>query len=36
MFLLESVEVFKRRYGHSYISSEKTIIFNDHGFYIIT
>lgn len=35
-FLLESIKVFKRRYGHSYTSGEKTIIFNDCSFYIVT
>lgn len=34
-FLLESIEVFKRRYGYSYTSDKKTIVFNDCGFYII-
>lgn len=35
-FLLESIEVFKRRYGQSYNSGGKTIVFNDRGFHITT
>ena len=35
-FLLEALKVFKRRYGHSYTSGEKTLVFNDCGFYVIT
>lgn len=33
-FLLEALEVFKKRYGHSYTHNGKTIIFCDHGFCI--
>ncbi len=35
-FLMEALSVFKHRYGHSYTAGEKTIIFNDCGFYIVT
>lgn len=33
-FLLEALEVFKKRYGHSYKYEGKTIVFCDHGFCI--
>ena len=33
-FLLEALEVFKKRYGHSYTHEGKTIVFCDHGFCI--
>lgn len=33
-FLLEALEVFKKRYGHSYTHHGKTIVFFDHGFCI--
>ena len=33
-FLLEALEIFKKRYGHSYTYNGKTIIFCDYGFCI--
>ena len=33
-FLLEALEVFKKRYGHSYTHEGKSIVFCDHGFCI--
>ena len=33
-FLLEALEIFKKRYGHSYTYKGKTIIFCDYGFCI--
>ena len=33
-FLLEALEVFKKRYGHSFSYKEKTITFCDNGFCI--
>lgn len=33
-FLLEALEIFKKRYGHSYTCNGKTIIFCDYGFCI--
>ena len=33
-FLLEALEVFKKRYGHSYKHEDKTIVFCDYGFCI--
>lgn len=33
-FLLDALEVFKKRYGHSYTHEGKTIVFCDHGFCI--
>ena len=33
-FLLEALELFKKRYGHSYTYNGKTIIFCDYGFCI--
>lgn len=33
-FLLEALEIFKKRYGHSYAYNGKTIIFCDYGFCI--
>lgn len=33
-FLLEALEVFKKRYGHSYTHEGKTIVFCDRGFCI--
>ena len=33
-FLLEALEVFKKRYGHSYTHEGKTIVFCDYGFCI--
>lgn len=33
-FLLGALEVFKKRYGHSYTYNEKTITFHDNGFCI--
>ena len=33
-FLLEALDVFKKRYGHSYAHEGKTIVFCDRGFCI--
>lgn len=33
-FLLDALEVFKKRYGHSYTHEGKTIVFCDRGFCI--
>ena len=33
-FLLEALDVFKKKYGHSYTHEGKTIIFCDYGFCI--
>lgn len=33
-FLLEAIEVFKKRYGHSYTNGERSITFCDSGFCI--
>ncbi len=34
-FLSEAIEIFRQRYGISYVRGDKTLIFNDKGFYVI-
>ncbi|MGN0422102.1 MAG: hypothetical protein ACI4EY_05135, partial [Lachnospiraceae bacterium] len=34
-FLSEAIEIFRQRYGISYVRGDKTLIFNDNGFYVI-
>lgn len=34
-FLSEAIEIFRQRYGIRYVRGDKTLIFNDKGFYVI-